>query len=85
MDARAIQEFVRRDWEAVARSKIAYWADRFQREGWRAAWETADALWIEMRRERPDYPTEADRAADGTAHALLRDRLDRAVDAFARR
>jgi hypothetical protein len=80
-----IRAFVNRDWDAVAASKTAYWAERFQRDGWQPAWQAAGALRSEMRRVRPDYPNAHERALDFAAHLALRDRLDRAADAFSRR
>jgi hypothetical protein len=80
-----IRAFVNRDWDAVAASKTAYWAKRFQREGWQPAWEAAQVLRAEMRRVRPDYPNERERALDFAAHLALRDKLDRAASAFSRR
>ncbi|HWB18247.1 MAG TPA: hypothetical protein VG538_17720 [Vicinamibacterales bacterium] len=80
-----IRAFVNRDWDAVVASKTAYWAERFQREGWQPAWEAAQVLRAEMRRVRPDYPNERERALDFAAHLALRDKLDRAASAFSRR
>ena len=85
MDREAVRAFVRRDWEAVAASKTAYWAERFRREGWRPAWDAADGLLADMRVVRPDYPDDEERALDFAAHTALRGRLDRAADAFAHR
>lgn len=85
MDQDSVRAFVRRDWDAVAASKMTYWAERFQREGWRPAWDAADALLADMRAARPDYPDDEERALDFAAHLALRGRLDRAADAFTRR
>lgn len=80
-----VRAFVQRDWDALAASKTAYWAERFQSDGWQPAWQAADALLLEMRRARPDYPDEQERTLDFSAHLALRSRLDRAADAFSRR
>lgn len=85
MDRRAIEAFVGRDWRAVARSKVAYWADRFRQDGWRPAWDASDALLFDVRRARLDFPTEQDRDLDFAAHLQLRDRMDRAAHALTRR
>lgn len=85
MNPEDVRAFVQRDWDAVAASKIAYWADRFRQEGWRPAWNAADALLVDMRRLRPDYPDDDERTLDFSAHVTLRSRLDRAADAFAGR
>jgi hypothetical protein len=85
VDRRDIQAFVDRDWEAVQASKSAYWADRFRQDGWRPAWTAADALWIDVRRVQPDYPSADDRDRDLADHLKLRADLDRAASAFARR
>jgi hypothetical protein len=85
MDRRAVEAFVGRDWHAVAASKVAYWADRFRQDGWRPAWNASDMLLLDVRRTRPEFPTEQDRRLDFAAHLKLRDRLDRAAHALTRR
>jgi hypothetical protein len=80
-----VRAYVHRDWDAVAASKTAYWADRFRREGWLRAWNAADALLLDMRRVRPDYPDEDERTLDRSSHLRMRELLDRAADAFTRR
>jgi hypothetical protein len=77
-----VRAFVRRDWDAIAAVKSAYWTGRFQQEGWLPAWTAADELWADLRRARPDYPNDDERAQDLAAHRLLCRRLDRAADAF---
>ena len=85
MDRNAIERFVRRDWEAGAASKRAYWAERFRQDGWRPIWDAAQSLPAHVRRVRADFPTDRDRALDLAHHEKLRDRLDRTAHAFARR
>jgi hypothetical protein len=85
MERRAIEAFVKRDWDAVARSKTNYWVDRFRQAGWRATWQAADQLLADMRAARPDYPTARDREQDLADHLALRRALDCAAHAFARR
>ena len=85
MNLREIAEFVGRDWRAIADSKAMYWAERFINDGWRPAWDAANALLVDMRRTRPDYPTDRDREIDFSDHLKLRARLDCAAHAFARR
>ena len=80
-----VEAFVHRDWAAVRDSKSAYWAERFRQDGWRPAWTAADALWLDVRRTQPAYPTADDRGRDLADHLKLRADLDRAARAFARR
>ena len=80
-----IEAFVRRDWREAATAKHQYWAERFRQEGWRPVWDAAQALLVHVRRVRPDYPTDADRAHDLDHHLAFRVALDRIADAFARR
>jgi hypothetical protein len=82
MDRDSIRAFVDRDWNAVAESKTRYWADRFREEGWAAAWHASNALLLDVRLTRPDYPSDDDRALDGAAHLQLRRQLDRVADAL---
>ena len=76
---------MRRDWKAVAASKLSYWGDRFREDGWRPAWDASDALLLEMRRAQPAFPTEHDRDMDFKAHLRLRNLLDRGRHAIAGR
>lgn len=85
VERRDIDAFVRRDWERTATAKRQYWVDRFQREGWRPAWDAAQALLAHVRRVRPDYPADAERRRDIEDHQALRATLDRLADAFLRR
>ncbi len=85
MNRRDVEAFVHRDWVAIQDSKSAYWVERFQGDGWRPAWMAADALWLDVRRAQPDYPSAADRDRDLADHLKLRAALDRAASAFASR
>jgi hypothetical protein len=85
MEPASIRAFADRDWAAVAASKTRYWADRFRDEGWAPAWHASNALLLDVRRARADYPSDDERERDRAAHLQLRRRLDRVVDAFARR
>lgn len=85
MNRGEIEAFVRRDWQAVQDSKSAYWAERFQRHGWRPAWAAADALWHDVRRTRSGYPSADDRDQDLIHHLTLCAHLDRVASAFTRR
>jgi hypothetical protein len=85
MEPASIRAYVDRDWAAVAASKTRYWADRFQEEGWAPAWQASNALLLDVRRARPDYPSDDDRDLDRAAHLRLRRQLDRVADALARR
>ncbi|MBI2835239.1 MAG: hypothetical protein HYX76_12515 [Acidobacteria bacterium] len=84
VDLRAIEEFVRRDWQEAAASKRAYWAERFKHDC-QATWEAAQLLLTHTRRVRSEFPTDRDRELDFASHLALRARLDRAAHAFTRR
>ena len=85
MNRSDIEQFVRRDWEAIAASKRAYWAERFRTGGWKPAWDAANALFVQIRHAQPDYPRDGARDADLESHLNLRARLDRVAHAFTRR
>jgi len=80
----ALRAFVQRDWAASERAKWQYWIDRYRREGSGPARGAATAL-LEHARRLGTALTEADRAADLATHIAVRDRLDRAARALARR
>jgi len=85
MDAAALRQFARRDWAGAATSKADYWAEAYRREGPRAARHASTALWQHARRVHADFPADADRARDLADHLALRQRLDVAARALARR
>lgn len=80
-----VEAFVHRDWPAVQASKAAYWAEQFRNHGWRPAWMAADALWLDVRRTQPHYPSAEDRDRDLAEHVKLCADLDKAASVFARR
>lgn len=84
MDPEAIRAYVSRDWDAIAASKRAYWAERHRQDGPQATWNASQALLTEMRLIRPGYPAGEDRSADFATHVRLRSLLDRAAHAVAR-
>jgi len=67
--------FVARDWAAVADRKARYWSER------KATLSLPDLLRISadmrehVRTVRPDWPTEADRAADAAVHERVSEAL----------
>jgi hypothetical protein len=66
----------------VAASKVAYWSEQFAVHGSRPAWEAANALLVDIRRVRPDFPSGDDRAADVAHHVRMCSLLTRAAHAF---
>ena len=80
-----IQDFVRRDRRGLEASKRAHWARVFQRDGWHAVWDAAQALMLHARTVQPAFPDDHSRAADLAHHQALRATLDRAAHAFAGR
>ena len=85
MDPSALRQFVRRDWAAAAAAKLDYWAEQYQARGPAAARQAATQLWQHARAVQPAFPSDADRGRDLANHVDLRERLDRAARAFARR
>lgn len=81
VDPEAIRAFARRDRAAVAAAKRAWWAAQDPDVAVRAA----GALWEHVRRLRPEWPTDRDRAEDLAHHVELKRRLDRAARAVPRR
>jgi hypothetical protein len=78
MDPAAIRAFARRARADVEREKRAYWARLHQDGTYRATLDMSFALYEYVRRLRPDFPTERDRAEDLTHHVALKRLLDRA-------
>lgn len=85
VDQSALRQFAQRDWSATAAAKLDYWAERYQSQGPAAARQAATQLWQHARAVQPGFPTDADRGRDLADHIDLRERLDRAAHALARR
>ena len=77
--------FVRRNWTAVAASKGAYWAERYRLEGSLPARRASAALYEHARRLKSVIFGAAYRADDFDHHLRVRNQLDRAARAIARR
>ena len=68
-----LQAFLDRGWAAAAEEKQRWWRSRSPAEALRLA----DELRRSAQALRPDWPSEADRAADLAGHARLADLLRR--------
>lgn len=77
--------FARRDWTVLDRGRLAYWADRYRREGPGPARQAATLLYQHALRVGAPLHAERQRADDQMAHIHLRERLDRAARALAGR
>jgi transcriptional regulator with XRE-family HTH domain len=70
-------DFAERNWAAVAELKTAGWLERRQRLGTDDSFRIADDLRRHVRTTRPDWPTDAARAADLVSHVVLGENLRR--------
>lgn len=61
-------QFARRDWSALESSKAAYWAGRKRGMAPAEILELGEQLRQHVRRLRPDWPSEAERAEDRATH-----------------
>jgi hypothetical protein len=84
VDREGLRAFAERDWEAVEASKGAYHARR-HRENRDAAFALGQALWQHARRMRPERPDVRERDADLAHHVKVKQALERADHAVARR
>lgn len=85
MDDDDLIAFARRDWHALERSRFAFWAERYRREGGGPARRAATQLLDHARLLNSELIDERRRTQDLESHLRLRERLDRAARAFARR
>lgn len=69
--------FAQRDWPAIADLKTAAWIKRRQQLGPTDSSRTSDDLRRHVRATRPDWPTDAARAADLASHVALGESLRR--------
>jgi hypothetical protein len=85
MDRDDLLAFARRDWQAIGRSRLVFWAERYQQDGGAAARRAATQLLEHARRLGGGLFDERRRADDLAHHHRLRDQLDRAARALAGR
>jgi len=80
VDRDDILAFARRDWAMVAESKTRYWLERKRTLSAAELLAVGDQLRRHALTVRPDWPTEAERAADLATHERVTEAL-RAVPA----
>jgi hypothetical protein len=83
MDPANIRTFALRARVEVEREKRAYWAKQHGDRTFHATLDVSYALYEHVRRIRPDFPTDRDRAEDLAHHVTLKHLLDQASRAFA--
>lgn len=83
MDPASIRAFALRARVEVEDEKRAYWAKQHGDRTHRATLDASHALYEHVRRIRPDFPTERDRAEDLAHHVALKRLLDQASRALA--
>ena len=69
--------FAQRDWAALAEMKSARWLERKRLLGAAEAFRVADDLRRYVAIARPDWPNEAERAADLASHVAVTKNLRR--------
>ncbi len=75
MDRHAILAFARRDWSMVADAKTRHWIDRKRDRSAADLLAVGDQLRRYACAVRPDWPTDAERAADLAVHARVTEAL----------
>lgn len=85
IDAVSARAFVRRGWAEIERLDREHWARRRRDEGSQATLRASSALLEHVRRLRPDWPGEAERAADLAHHLAWRRLLETAARGLAGR
>jgi hypothetical protein len=83
VDAASARRFLDRPWALLRTAKRRHWAEEVAARGPEAPLRAARALWLHMRRVRPDWPSDAERAEDLAHHLDLKGCLDRAARALA--
>lgn len=82
MDPAAIRAFAQRSRREVEHEKRAYWAKQYSEQTYRRTLEASHALYEHVRRIRPDFPTDRDRAQDLADHIALKRLIDQASRAL---
>ena len=75
MDRKQLASFVDRDWALVESEEAAYWVATKARLPPGELFAIVERFRSEIRELRPDWPSEAERAADLDAHVELSRRL----------
>src|SRR5262249_2047546 len=73
-----VRAYLKRPWDLLVKARHDHWA-RENRRSPGATVRASVALWEEMRRLHPDWPTPLDRQIDLEHHMRLRKLLDRAA------
>ena len=82
MDADAVRAFLRRGWTEAERLEREHWVRVRREQGPAALLRAAEALREHMRRQRPDWPSEQERAEDLAHHVAQKRLLDQAARAL---
>jgi hypothetical protein len=80
-----LEEYLGRPWSELEDSRRRFWAERYAAEGPAATLAASRVLWQRMKAVRPEWPDEAERAADFEHHVRLKALLDRTADVDAAR
>ncbi|MBK8256762.1 MAG: hypothetical protein IPK82_29335 [Polyangiaceae bacterium] len=83
VDAAAVRAFVERSRRPVEHQKQVYWAAQHREQSYQRTLAVSHALYEHVRRIRPDFPTERDRADDLAHHIAFKQLLDRISNALA--
>jgi hypothetical protein len=79
-----VERYLHRDWRAVEAAKVEFWIERKAELSAVELFALVDGFRAFERALRPDWPTEAERAADLAVHARLSEQLRRVGVAPAR-
>lgn len=82
MNRAALRDFALRARAEVESEKRAYWARLHRNQGGHSTLAISHALYEHVRRVRPDFPTERDRAEDLASHVAFKRLLDSASRAL---
>jgi hypothetical protein len=72
-----VESYLHRDWRTVAAAKTRFWIERKAEMSPLELLAAVDRFRSSQRALRPDWPSEAERAADLEAHVRLSERLRR--------
>ena len=78
VDHEGARSFVATDWTGLAADKERYWAEWKRQEGPGAGVQMAAALRAQIKRARPDWPSERERREDLETHLRVLEVVARA-------
>ena len=78
-----VRAYARRRWHVLKEIEQDHWVRERSERGPLSTFQASQALWLHMRRVRPDWPSDEDRGRDLAHHIAVKQAIDSAARVFA--